>query len=557
LLQNLFDVITGEDAGGTWTETSTTSSGVAVGDGTAIDFSGVAPGTYEFTYSHPAVGSCPAVSSTATITVTDQLLAGDDNSDEFCVGSGAAYDLTALLSGADAGGDWAQTGGASVDIANPMSVDFSAAAPGVYTFTYTHQPSGSCPADVAVIRITIRNPQIGLVKQGVFQDENNDGFAQVGETIFYTFTVTNTGDVDLANVDVTDPLVTVDGDPIATLTVGASDAVTFTASYAIQQQDLDNELFENQAFVMSDYPLCGPITDFSDDNSPFEDDPTVVILIPEPVVKLLAKVRLQGSLFGNENQLMRDDLRSQGLIPATEPYSAYANFDHVNNLVTETIADPGTVFADYGDNSIVDWVFVELRSASNPGLVVATRSGFVQRDADIVDLDGVSPLCFRQVIEGEYYVAVRHRNHLGTMTAATVTMTEMGTLVDFTDTNLDLYNTPPTSPISNLDGLEQVTVNGQYALWGGNANVNNSVIFAGQQNDIATIFNEVDGAAGNIFRSQAFIFAGYNEGDINMDGNTIFAGQNNDINPVFENVDGHPRNILRSQAFIIREQLAD
>jgi hypothetical protein len=308
---------------------------------------------------------------------------------------------------------------------------------------------------------------------------------------------------------------------------------------------------------MSDYPLCGPITDLSDDNSPFEDDPTVVILIPEPVVKLLAKVRLQGSLFGNENQLMRDDLRSQGLIPATEPYSAYANFDHVNNLVTETIADPGTVFADYGDNSIVDWVFVELRSASNPGLVVATRSGFVQRDADIVDLDGVSPLCFRQVIEGEYYVAVRHRNHLGTMTAATVTMTEMGTLVDFTDTNLDLYNTPPTSPISNLDGLEQVTVNGQYALWGGNANVNNSVIFAGQQNDISTIFNEVDGAAGNIFRSQAFIFAGYNEGDINMDGNTIFAGQNNDINPVFENVDGHPRNILRSQAFIIREQLAD
>ena len=204
-----------------------------------------------------------------------------------------------------------------------------------------------------------------------------------------------------------------------------------------------------------------------------------------------------------------------------------------------------------------DWVFVELRSVSNPGLVVATRSGLVQRDADIVDIDGVSPLCFRQVVEGEYFVAVRHRNHLGTMTAASITMTEAGTVVDFTDTNLDLFNRPPTSPVFSFDGLEQVTVNGQYALWGGNANVNNSVIFAGQSNDISAIFNEVDGAPANIFRSQAFIFAGYNEGDVNMDGNTIFAGQNNDINPVFENIDGHPLNILGSQAFIIREQLAE
>ena len=76
-------------------------------------------------------------------------------------------------------------------------------------------------------------------------------------------------------------------------------------------------------------------------------------------------------------------------------------------------------------------------------------------------------------------------------------------------------------------------------------------------NDVSAIFNEVDGAPGNIFRSQAFIFAGYNEGDINMDGRSIFAGQNNDVTFVFENVDGHPLNLLRSQAFIIPEQLPE
>jgi hypothetical protein len=550
--QDLFAIITGEDAGGTWTETSTTGSGVTIGSATAIDFSGVAPGVYEFTYTHAASASCPAVSSTATITVTEQLLAGDDNSDEFCVGSGANYDLTALLSVADAGGDWFQTVGAMVDFSAPASVDFSTSAPGVYTFTYTHGADGSCPADVATFTITIRNPSIGIVKEGIFQDENNDGFAQVGETIFYTFTVTNTGDVDLANVIVTDPLVTVDGDPILALNVGQIDAITFTASYAVQQEDLDNELFANQAFVTSDFPLCGPITDLSDDNSPFENDSTVVILIPEPVVKLLARVRLQGALLGNLTGLMRDDLRAQGFLPATEPYTAILGFDHVANLVDETIIDPATIFADNGDNSIVDWVFIELRSTMDPTLVVTTRSGFVQRDGDIVDLDGISPLCFRQVVEGSYYVAVRHRNHLGTMTGMAITMTEAGTTVDFTDPNIDLWENA-----SAFDGIEQILVNGQYALWAGNTNANQSVVFAGQNNDETPIFNEVNGATGNIFRSQTFVLPGYLFGDVNMDSNSIFAGQNNDVNPIFDNVNGHPVNIFTSQTFVIPEQLAD
>ena len=76
-LQNLFDVITDEDMGGAWSETSMTSSGVTVGDGTAIDFSMVLPGVYEYTYSIAASGTCLAASSTATITVTDQLEAGN------------------------------------------------------------------------------------------------------------------------------------------------------------------------------------------------------------------------------------------------------------------------------------------------------------------------------------------------------------------------------------------------------------------------------------------------------------------------------------------------
>ncbi len=82
------------------------------------------------------------------------------------------------------------------------------------------------------------NPKIALVKTGVFVDENKDGFAQVGETINYAFAVTNTGNVTITNIVVTDPKVTVVGNPIASLAVGATNTATITASYILTQASL-------------------------------------------------------------------------------------------------------------------------------------------------------------------------------------------------------------------------------------------------------------------------------------------------------------------------------
>ena len=76
--------------------------------------------------------------------------------------------------------------------------------------------------------------------------------AQVGETITYSFTVINTGNVTLSNVTVTDPLVAVTGGPIS-LPAGTADANTFTATYAITQADIDSGSIVNTATVSGDY----------------------------------------------------------------------------------------------------------------------------------------------------------------------------------------------------------------------------------------------------------------------------------------------------------------
>uniref|UniRef100_UPI003743F3E6 DUF7507 domain-containing protein n=1 Tax=Nonlabens agnitus TaxID=870484 RepID=UPI003743F3E6 len=75
--------------------------------------------------------------------------------------------------------------------------------------------------------------EISIIKTSVFNDENGDGFAQLGETISYSFEVTNSGATTLTNVTVTDPLLdgangTLTGGPIATLAPGAVDTATFS-----------------------------------------------------------------------------------------------------------------------------------------------------------------------------------------------------------------------------------------------------------------------------------------------------------------------------------------
>ncbi len=298
------------------------------------------------------------------------------------------------------------------------------------------------------------------------------------------------------------------------------------------------------------------IVDSDGDGVPDADDqcPLVAGVAPSGCpagVQIAAKVYLQGALFGVSGSLMRDDLRAKNLLPITNPYTALG---YVGMSSTGTLTN--SVLAVTGNNAIVDWVFLELRSSTDQTAIVDSRAALVQRDGDIVDLDGISPVSFATAPINSYYVVVRHRNHLGVMTANPVALTATATTVDFTSASTSLYR------IAALDIHQPtVAVTQGRALWAGNVLINstarNTIVHQGTDNDINSIYQLITQSTANqIMQSSLFKLKTYNLGDVNMNGETVFQGAGNDTEFIYLNVlKNHIGNGVGLNTFFIQEQI--
>jgi hypothetical protein len=255
-------------------------------------------------------------------------------------------------------------------------------------------------------------------------------------------------------------------------------------------------------------------------------DPTLGNGADDYVITLNMKVLLQGALLGTTNNLMRDDLRQQNFIPLAQPYSSGMNtrFTHVAAGGTE-VTTTGVLAANAGTpDAIVDWVFIEVRDATDPTIVLQTKSALVQRDGDVVDaLTGGGLQIDAQA--SSFYVSVKHRNHLGVMTGQALSPVAGALTVDFTTMSAaNTYNAP------GYEGVEMVTLsNGQRALWGGNANLDGKVKYDGGGNDRTAVLANVISHPNNTGLLFNYDFGfGYYVGDINMDGKVKYNGAGND-----------------------------
>jgi uncharacterized repeat protein (TIGR01451 family) len=114
--------------------------------------------------------------------------------------------------------------------------------------------------------------------------------AQAGGTLAYTFGVTNTGNVTLTGVAVTDPKVGAVACPVTALAPGES--TTCTANYTLTQADLDAGTVANSASVAGTPPTGTPVTDADTVTTPIAQVPSISL---DKNADILAEA-LQGDL---------------------------------------------------------------------------------------------------------------------------------------------------------------------------------------------------------------------------------------------------------------------
>jgi uncharacterized repeat protein (TIGR01451 family) len=154
----------------------------------------------------------------------------------------------------------------------------------------------SATASVAVVQtpdVTVLNDAVG----GTYDDLNLNGRPDAGETISYAFTVTNSGNMTLFDLDVADDNVTISGMTIASLAPNASDGTTFTGSYVIQQVDIDAGLFTNTSTVIAAAGAPGGF-------SVSDEDAETVVLPQDPSVA----VAMTASIPGDDDDVIDSPL---------------------------------------------------------------------------------------------------------------------------------------------------------------------------------------------------------------------------------------------------------
>jgi hypothetical protein len=224
---------------------------------------------------------------------------------------------------------------------------------------------------------------------------------------------------------------------------------------------------------------------------------------------------------------MNDGLRSAALVPSTEPYTTSLGYSKVAKGGAEVL---GTgVLNTTGNNAVVDWVRVELRPVSQPGMIAATAHGVVQRDGDVLAGDNTNPLQFR-VGAGTYHVVVRHRNHLGCMTLNPVALGPVAATVDFTSAGTATWGTNARK-----------TVGSAQVLWSGDVTFNHAIKYTGSANDRDPILVKVGSTTPNNTVN------GYWREDVNLNGQVKYTGSGNDRDPILVNVGSTTPNNVRAE----------
>jgi len=171
-------------------------------------------------------------------------------------------------------------------------------------------------------------------------------------------------------------------------------------------------------------------------------------------IMVKGKVFLQGPFSSNS---MLTNLNQNSMLPNTQPYNT-APWNYNGN----------ESFNPSSNTSVVDWVLVELRNAANPVQVVSRRAALLKSNGLLLETNGTEGVLFDNVEPGNYYIVIKHRNHLAIMSASPIPLTMNSTLYDFTTAMNKAYGQNPMIELApgifgmyaadgNADGVIDIT----------------------------------------------------------------------------------------------------
>ncbi|MCX6166076.1 MAG: trypsin-like serine protease, partial [Ignavibacteriae bacterium] len=148
-------------------------------------------------------------------------------------------------------------------------------------------------------------------------------------------------------------------------------------------------------------------------------------------ITLNLKVLLAGAVHNNSDT-MSTVLNYKNYLPLTPPDTLSGNgepfiyFRVQNEVVTQ----------DFFQNhrNIVDWIIIEIRDSKTGTTPIDTIAAFLRRDGKILSLTGDSIITLNiNIPPDNYYIIIRHRNHLSVMTSLPIYLSSSSYFYDFSE----------------------------------------------------------------------------------------------------------------------------
>ncbi|MCX2681606.1 gliding motility-associated C-terminal domain-containing protein [Galbibacter sp. EGI 63066] len=148
----------------------------------------------------------------------------------------------------------------------------------------TETPDGSGntdgdPTNDPTVTNISKEPSMALVKTAIFNDENGDTYAQEGETITYTFIVTNIGNVRMESLVINDEQLGITELTIEPQSLNPGETGMITADYTITTGDIDVGSVSNTALAEGLDPEGNPVTDISGTATDNDEETITALLV--------------------------------------------------------------------------------------------------------------------------------------------------------------------------------------------------------------------------------------------------------------------------------------